>query len=112
MKTIVSLSTMSALLIAAAISTPLAASESVKATVNGMVCAFCAQGIEKRMTNMPTTKAVYVNLDKKLVAVEAKDGQKLDLEKIKAEITDAGYDVVKLETVAMSVDAIKASAKK
>lgn len=87
------------------------AAESVKATVNGMVCAFCAQGIEKSLLKMPETKAVFVDLKKKIVAVEAKEGQTLDGKKISAEIKDAGYDVVKLETVALSVDDIKAAIK-
>jgi len=90
---------------------PVLAAESIKATVNGMVCSFCAQGIEKSLMNMPQTKAVFVDLKKKVVAVEAKDGQTLDGKKIAAEIKDAGYDVVKLETVALSVDDIKAATK-
>ncbi|MBS7806365.1 heavy-metal-associated domain-containing protein [Variovorax sp. PCZ-1] len=85
------------------------AADVAKVTVNGMVCSFCAQGIEKTISKMPQTKAVYVNLDKKIVAVEPKDGQKLDMAKIKAGIVDAGYDVVKTETVAnTTVSAIKA----
>lgn len=88
-----------------------AAAESVKATVNGMVCSFCAQGIEKTLLKMPQTKAVFVDLKKKVVAVEAKDGQTLDNKKIAAEIKEAGYDVVKLETVALSVEDIKAETK-
>ena len=87
------------------------AAESVKATVNGMVCAFCAQGIEKTLMKMPEAKSVFVDLKKKVVAVEAKEGQTLDGKKISAEIKDAGYDVVKLETVALSVDDIKALMK-
>lgn len=87
------------------------AAESIKATVNGMVCAFCAQGIEKRLSKLPATKAVFVDLKKKVVAVEAKEGQALDGKTITAEITDAGYDVVKLETVQQSVAEIKASVK-
>ena len=94
----------------AAFSTAMAA-ESVKATVNGMVCAFCAQGIEKSLMKMPQTKAVLVDLKKKFVAVEAKDGQTLDSQKISAEIKDAGYDVVKLETVPQSVEDIKNAMK-
>jgi copper chaperone CopZ len=90
---------------------PALAAESIKATVNGMVCAFCAQGIEKTLMKMPQTKAVFVDLKKKIVAVEAKEGQSLDGKKISAEIKDAGYDVVKLETVALSVDDIKAANK-
>lgn len=88
-----------------------AAAESVKATVNGMVCSFCAQGIEKTLLKMPQTKAVFVDLKKKVVAVEAKDGQTLDGKKIAFEIKEAGYDVVKLETVQQSVEDIKAATK-
>ncbi|AEG92256.1 heavy-metal-associated domain-containing protein [Ramlibacter tataouinensis] len=84
------------------------AAETVKATVNGMVCAFCAQGIEKRLSALPATKAVFVDLKRKVVAVEAKDGQKLDGKLITAEITDAGYDVTQLETVPKTVAEIKA----
>lgn len=90
---------------------PSLASTSIKATVNGMVCAFCAQGIEKRISSMPATKAVYVDLKKKTVAIEAKEGQTLDGKAITTEITDAGYDVVKLETVQKSVEEIKAEIK-
>jgi copper chaperone CopZ len=87
------------------------AATSVKATVNGMVCAFCAQGIEKRLSQLPATKAVFVDLKQKVVAVEAKDGQALDSKTITAEIVDAGYEVVKLETVEQSVAEIKAGVK-
>jgi copper chaperone CopZ len=107
-----------AALIAAAFATvfalaplPTFAAETVKATVNGMVCAFCAQGIEKRLSKMPSTQAVYVDLKQKVVAVEAKDGQKLDGKAITAEITDAGYEVVKLETLTQTVAEVKASMK-
>ncbi len=87
------------------------AATSVKATVNGMVCAFCAQGIEKRLSKLPATQAVYVDLKQKVVAVEAKDGQTLDAKAITAEIIDAGYDVIKLETVQQSAAEIKADMK-
>jgi copper chaperone CopZ len=87
------------------------AATSIKATVNGMVCAFCAQGIEKRLSKLPATQAVYVDLKQKIVAVEAKDGQSLDGKTITAEITDAGYDVTNLETVTQSVADIKADLK-
>ena len=41
----------------AAFAFPVLAASSVKATVNGMVCAFCAQGIEKTISKMDATKA-------------------------------------------------------
>jgi mercuric ion binding protein len=87
------------------------ATQTVKATVNGMVCSFCAQGIEKRIGKMDATKAVLVDLKNKTVAVEPKPGKTLDQKAITAEITDAGYDVVKLETVSQSVADIKAQLK-
>jgi mercuric ion binding protein len=101
---------LSVVLLAGTAASSLAAT-SVKASVNGMVCAFCAQGIEKRLSKLPATKAVYVDLKQKVVAVEAKDGQTLDPKTITAEITDAGYAVTKLETVEQSVAEIKAMMK-
>ena len=90
---------------------PSMAAKTVKVTVNGMVCSFCAQGIEKRISKMSATKDVFVDLKKKTVAVEAKDGQMLDAKAISAEIVDAGYDVIKIELVLQSVAEIKAELK-
>ena len=87
---------------------PAFAVTSMKATVNGMVCAFCAQGIEKRISKMSATKAVYVDLKKKIVVVEPKDGMTLDQKAIIEEVKDAGYDLVKVESVPKSVAEIKA----
>ncbi len=102
-----------AFVLAATVAAPLPAlaADTVKATVNGMVCAFCAQGIEKKLSKMPATQAVYVDLKQKVVAVEAKNGQKLDGKAITAEITDAGYEVVKLENTTQSVAEVKAAMK-
>ncbi|TWO72993.1 heavy-metal-associated domain-containing protein [Caenimonas sedimenti] len=90
---------------------PASAANSVKATVNGMVCAFCAQGIEKSIAKMDATKAVFVDLKSKVVLVEAKDGKTLDEKAIGAAIVDAGYDVVKMEPSTTSVDEMKAASK-
>lgn len=84
---------------------------SLKATINGMVCAFCAQGIEKRISKKGATKEVFVDLKRQTVAVEAKDGQVLDAKAIAAEIVEAGYDVVKIDTVQQSVAEIRAELK-
>lgn len=84
------------------------AANTTKITVNGMVCAFCAQGIEKRLSKLPATKAVFVDLKQKIVAVEAKEGMTLDEKTLKAEIADAGYDVVRFEPSSESTAEIKA----
>lgn len=86
------------------------AASSMKVTVNGMVCAFCAQGIEKRLSKMSETKAVFVDLKKKIVVVESKEGLALNEEAIKAEIKDAGYDVLKTEPTTRTVAEFKAEA--
>jgi len=88
-----------------------AAVQTIKAEVNGMVCAFCAQGIEKKMRSLSQTKDVYVNLKQKLVAVELKEGQTLSHDTVKDLVKDAGYDVTKIETVGASVKDIKSSIK-
>lgn len=87
-----------------------AAVHSIKAEVNGMVCAFCAQGIEKKMRAQPQTKDVFVDLKNKLVVVEMRDGQHINHDVFKSLIKDAGYDVGKIEMVTMSAQQFKAAA--
>jgi copper chaperone CopZ len=77
-----------------------------KIEVNGMVCAFCAQGIEKSLSKIETTKDVYVNLDEGFVILEStNDGVSED--KIKNIIVDSGYDVTKISLVNETADAIR-----
>lgn len=93
------------------IALPASAGTAIKASVNGMVCAFCAQGIEKRLMKLDATREVFVDLKKRVVAVEAKDGQSLDIKLVTAEIVDAGYDVKKIEVVPQSLADIRADTK-
>lgn len=86
-----------------------AATQTIKAEVNGMVCAFCAQGIEKKIRSLNQTKDVYVNLEQRIVAVELKDGQILTYDTVKDLIKDAGYDVVKIETTSQTIDQVKST---
>ncbi len=84
---------------------------SMKVTVHGVVCSFCAQGIEKSISKMDETKAVFVDLKNKVVVIEPKDGKTLNEKEISAEIKDAGYDVVKIETIPQTVAQFKALQK-
>ena len=84
------------------------ATQTIKANVNGMVCAFCAQGIEKKMRALSQTKDVYVNLKQRIVAVELKDGQTLSNDTVKDVIKNAGYDVTSIEISEHPVAHIKA----
>lgn len=78
-----------------------------KISVNGMVCAFCAQGIEKRVTAMPEAGPLYINLSRKVVAVQPKAGKALDIDKLKREIAEAGYEVTAVEMVPKTVAALR-----
>jgi len=78
-----------------------------KISVNGMVCAFCAQGIEKRVTAMPEAGPLYINLSRKVVAVQPKAGKAGDIDKLKREIAEAGYEVTAVEMVPKTVAALR-----
>ncbi|PRC90727.1 heavy-metal-associated domain-containing protein [Solimicrobium silvestre] len=86
-----------------------AAVQTIKAEVNGMVCAFCAQGIDKKLRELPQIKAVYVNLKHKIVAVELKEDQTLSESTVKDVVKNAGYDVVNIQTVDQTAQQIKES---
>lgn len=83
------------------------AATSIKAEVNGMVCAFCAKGIEKKLNSMPEGKGAFVDLKNRVVVLEIKDGQDVALVKFTQVIQDAGYTVTKVEKVPQSAEAIK-----
>ena len=65
----------------------------IEMTVNGLVCAFCAQGIEKKLKKFPATAEVIVNLQHRLVAVALRDGQDIPDADLRRALTDAGYTV-------------------
>ena len=70
-----------------------AISNELKVGVKGMVCAFCAQGIEKKFKSQKEVDSIQVSLENKFVKIKFKDGQKLSNEKITELLKAAGYDV-------------------
>jgi copper chaperone CopZ len=69
----------------------------IEMSVNGLVCAFCAQGIEKQLRKFPATADVIVSLEQKLVAVALKDGQDIPDTELRRALTNAGYTVKTIE---------------
>jgi copper chaperone CopZ len=65
----------------------------IEMNVNGLVCAFCAQGIEKQLCKFPATADVFVSLEQKLVAVGLKEGQDIPDADLRRALTNAGYTV-------------------
>lgn len=70
------------------------AGEELKVGVKGMVCAFCAQGIEKKFLSQPEIEKVQVSLENKFVKLIFKEGKKLSNDKIEKLLKDAGYEMV------------------
>src|SRR5215472_1279941 len=75
--------------------------------VNGLVCAFCAQGIEKKLRKFPATVDVVVSLEQRLVAVALKDGQDIPDAELRRALTNAGYTVTAIERNDTPIGAIR-----
>lgn len=71
--------------------------ETINATVNGMVCAFCVTGIEKSFKKNEAVEDVKVDLDGKIVTIHTKSDKTLNDAAVKKVINDAGYDLTKIE---------------
>ena len=69
----------------------------IKATVNGMVCGFCATAIEKTFKKQPEVSAVNVDLKNKLVTITTKGGQAMDDSKVKQLLKNSGYSVAGID---------------
>jgi copper chaperone len=62
--------------------------------VSGMSCEHCVKAITKAVSALPGISSVSVNLKAKTVTVEH-DPALSPLDKIKLEIEDQGYDIIK-----------------
>jgi copper chaperone CopZ len=84
-----------------------AAAATIEMDVNGLVCAFCAQGIEKKLRAFAATSDVVVSLEKKLVAVSTKDGADIGDEELKRALTDSGYTVKAIRRESETLDDVR-----
>ena len=83
----------------------------IEIDVNGLVCAFCAQGIEKKLRAFPATADVVVSLEQKLVAVATKADQDIADDEIRRALTDAGYTVKAIRREDETLDAVRVRLK-
>lgn len=88
-----------------------ATAATIEMRVNGLVCAFCAQGIEKKLRKLPATADVVVSLEQRLVAVALKDGQDIPDSDLRKALTDAGYTVTGIERTETSIADVRARLK-
>ena len=85
--------------------------KTIQMEVHGLVCAFCAQGIEKKLRTMAPTQDVYVSLEKKLVAVTLKAGQDIPDATLSQSLKDSGYDVKSIARGTEHLDALRKASK-
>ena len=101
----------SSVTILSATSSASAAQQTIQVELDGLVCAFCAQGVEKKMKAQTATDKVFVSLNKKVTLVALKEGQDIPDETIRAEITNAGYVVKAISRTSESFDQLRAKIK-
>jgi copper chaperone CopZ len=81
----------------------------IEMKVYGLVCGFCAQGIEKTLRSNAAVSDVLVSLESKLVAIATKPGQDVSDAELTQALTDAGYDVKGISRTERSLQDIRAT---
>lgn len=103
-----------ALVLAFAAATPFAASAQTRpaqsapiaadvvVSVNGLVCDFCAQAVNRSLRRRPEVNDVRVNLTDRIVSIDFRPNQSLDDATIREIITRAGYSVTEIRRTTAS----------
>ena len=89
----------------------LANADTIEMKVYGLVCGFCAQGIEKTLRKNAATEDVLVSLEHRLVAIATKSGADIPDETLRKALKDAGYDVKAIVRTDRSIAAIRERVK-
>lgn len=80
----------------------------VKTTVDGMVCSFCAQGLVSHFKKHPAVSDVHVDLTRKLLILEEKKGASISDDDITRFIKKSGFAPKKVVRVTDSFAKVKA----
>jgi copper chaperone CopZ len=88
-----------------------ASAATIELTVNGLVCGFCAQGIEKTFRKNPATDDVFVSLESRLVAIATKQGADISDDELRKALKDAGYDVKAINRTERSLASLREQSK-
>jgi copper chaperone CopZ len=84
-----------------------ASAATIEMKVHGLVCGFCAQGIEKILRENTATDGVLVNLERKLVVVTTKQGTDISDAALTKAITDAGYTVKGITRTSRTLEEVR-----
>jgi len=88
-----------------------ASAGTIEMKVYGLVCGFCAQGIEKTLRKNPATADVLVSLEDKLVVVSTREGQDISDADLTKALSDSGYDVKGITRSVRSLEEIRTQLK-
>jgi copper chaperone CopZ len=101
-----------ALTILLALTSSAAGAATIEMTVNGLVCGFCAQGIEKRLRKFPATAAVLVSLERRLVALELAPGAEIADSELVTALEESGYAVKAIRRTETPLAALRDAAER
>jgi copper chaperone CopZ len=91
-----------------ALTSAAATADTIEMKVYGLVCGFCAQGIEKTLRKNPATEDVVVSLEHQLVVIATHQGQDIPDADLTKALTDAGYDVKGISRTRRSIADVRA----
>ena len=72
---------------------------SIRLKVDGMVCPFCAYGLEKRLEEIASIDAVLIRISDGLVQIRTKEGQELTDEALTDVVRKSGFALTEIERV-------------
>jgi copper chaperone CopZ len=61
--------------------------------INGMVCSFCSQGIERKLRTLGAVQTIKVNIEKHHVSVLLRPGKQVSDDQLRKLVRDAGFEV-------------------
>ena len=93
--------------LAALMFTAAAPAATIEMKVHGLVCGFCAQGIEKILRENPATDGVMVSLEHKLVVVTTRQGTDISDADLTKAITEAGYSVKGIKRTSRTLEEVR-----
>ncbi len=73
------------------------AGASVRLKVNGMVCPFCAYGLEKRLGEIASVDAVLIRISDGLVQIRTKQDQELTDQVLEDAVKKSGFTLTEIE---------------
>lgn len=81
----------------------------VKIGVDGMVCAFCAQGLLAHFRRHEAVRDIHVDLDRKLVILAERKGKSITDKEINDAVKRAGFDPGDVRRVATPFEEVRKS---